>query len=40
MLLIVLSDESETQDGPTRIEEDEYKMSVMIDHDIQEFKQT
>jgi hypothetical protein len=38
VLLIILSDESETKDGLTCIEENKYKMLVVTDHNIQEFK--
>jgi hypothetical protein len=34
VVLIVLSDEYEIEDGPVCSEEDEYEMSIMIDCDI------
>jgi hypothetical protein len=34
VLLIVLSDESETKDAPTCNEEDEYEMLIVTDYDI------
>ncbi len=40
MVLIVLSDEFETKDGPTCSEKDEYKMPIVINRDIRKFKET
>ncbi len=40
VMLIVLSDESKIEDGPTYSEKDEYEMLIIIDCDIQDFKDT
>jgi hypothetical protein len=40
VMLIVLSDESEIENGSTCSEKDEYEMLIAIDCDIQEFKDT
>jgi hypothetical protein len=38
VVLIVLSDESKIKNGLACCEEDEYEMAIMIDHDIQKFR--
>ncbi len=40
VLLIVLSDEFKTKDGPTCNKKDEYEMPIVTNCDIQEFKKT
>jgi hypothetical protein len=40
VVLIVLNDESKIEDALTWSEKDNYKMAIMTDYDIQEFKET
>ncbi len=40
VVLIILNDESELEDGLAYSEKDEYEMVIMIDCNIQKFKKT
>lgn len=40
VVLIILNDESELEDGLAYSEKDEYEMAIMIDCNIQKFKKT